>query len=234
MHEPAPAALNALPRELHHLIFDNLDYETSIALSQTNRLFHNIVSPQRCATKDKELFVFKAELFGSHRRNSMYGCYFCYRILPATAFSDYDHRPTKHNHVRILDPRRCLCCAIKQGFISKGSATQWRGKHVRFCGRCLNLREGRSCPYCELCEQCLFEASSGDFVAGRVRCSWCKDTFRLRLSRGEEERPKAADRSHWTVSMWIEWLVFFDWVICFRQWCRELRMFHIQKLAVQL
>ena len=221
MHQHNPANLDSLPRELHYLIFDLLDYGTSISLSQTSRLFRTTVSPQKCTTIDKQIFVFRAERFQSIRRQSMLGCYYCYRVLPSLEFSDYDHVPTRHDPNGILEPRACFGCSVRERLLVEGDAERVGGKSVHLCRGCLQLKEGRFCTDRQWCEQCLFEKLCRDFVFGKVHCAWCKDTFRLRLGRGKEDQLKPEGRGHWTVLMWIHWLVFFEWVVFFEQWCRE-------------
>ena len=107
------------------MIIDDLDYGTSIALSQTNRLFHAIVAPEKCTKSNKDLFLFKAELFRSNQQRSMLGCYHCHRILPHTEFYEIDNRPTLHrpaplDYITIVRPRDCVNCQIEKGHWKRG------------------------------------------------------------------------------------------------------------------
>ena len=89
--QPAtPSMIERLPHELQRLIFSNLDYQSLIFLSTTNRHFNQLVKPREMADPmDKFQFVMTAAKdFAQHRPSEKgqdhkpgnFECYICFRV----------------------------------------------------------------------------------------------------------------------------------------------------------
>ncbi|CAM1510121.1 Fc.00g004560.m01.CDS01 [Cosmosporella sp. VM-42] len=89
LQPPAPSRIERLPHELQRLIFSNLDYQSLIFLSTTNKHFNQHVKPQELADPmDKFEFVMRAAKdFPQHRPSEKgqdhkpgnFECYICFR-----------------------------------------------------------------------------------------------------------------------------------------------------------
>ena len=151
----SPPTLETLPRELHLQIFASLNYKTAIALSQTNRLFHAIVSPQACATDDKQRLVRRVEGLRINVEDSNFGCYRCYRVLPFTAFADNQLKGPRGKNGRKKLERFCVACGIAGSLYTPGSRITQDGRERWFCGGCQTIKGERCCLRCGRCEGCL-------------------------------------------------------------------------------
>ena len=147
--------LEALPPELHLQIFASLNYKTAIALSQTNRLFHAIVSPKACSSEDKQQFVRSVERSAFNKVQFNFGCYRCYRVLPSTAFADNQLKgPRGRMGLKWLE-RFCVACGITDSLYTPGSRIKRDGRESWYCGGCRTGKRCRCCLRCGRCEECL-------------------------------------------------------------------------------
>ncbi len=86
MPEKELSGLQTLPLELQLNIAEYLDYGSLLALRRTNRHLHNLADRIKCSDLEKSTFVRAAEQYPQHANN--FGCYRCYRVLPASEFAD--------------------------------------------------------------------------------------------------------------------------------------------------
>lgn len=86
MPEKELSGLQTLPLELQLNIAEYLDYGALLALRQTNRHLHNLADCIKRSDLEKSTVVYAAEQYPRHAAN--FGCYRCYRVLPASEFAD--------------------------------------------------------------------------------------------------------------------------------------------------
>lgn len=79
------ASLSGLPTELEIEIASHLDYAELLPPWQTNKYFHDILTPQYRSVGKKTVVVEYAETHTRHA--NAVGCSKCFRILPSSRFA---------------------------------------------------------------------------------------------------------------------------------------------------
>lgn len=175
--QPAmPSQIERLPMELQEMVFGNLDYQSLILLSTTNRYFHKTIKPrERADPKDMFQFVMEAaRSFPQHRPkkeedNTGWGnfeCYVCYRVRAHDHF-DTQQRSTAYfdSKFRLVSGRApgpgdveyplrrfCIDCGVKEGLHEPlDSLTTRRGNElwVCHCRRVWSKPGYIRCPHCK-------------------------------------------------------------------------------------
>lgn len=167
-----PSSVERLPLELQQMIFSNLNYQSLIFMSMTNRHFNQTVKPQEMADPiDKFQFVMHAaNNFEQHRPKEKewwgnFECYICYRVRSQdhfdalqslTAYFDskgrlVTGRPPGPGDTLYSLRRFCIDCGIKEGLHAPyDSLTTRRGDDLWVC----LCRRVRSKPGCMRCKRC--------------------------------------------------------------------------------
>lgn len=155
-------ALARLPTELLLQIIHDLDYLTRTRLKSTNRYFNITVNAEECDEQDKMSAVLLAQDFPQN--DDAFGCFRCYKVLPASAFDDrligrnYPV-PIRLNHVPAAHHRKggwrelwryCLDCGFRLQLHEPGEVIYVRGVRMVICSCCMKLNES-ACPNCNMC-----------------------------------------------------------------------------------
>ncbi|KAG9256144.1 uncharacterized protein F5Z01DRAFT_541853 [Emericellopsis atlantica] len=168
-------SLLELPAELQRMIISQLDYESLIHLSATNRFFNHTVNPQAMADPlDKLQFVMRAAKdFPQHRPSEKgqeyhpgnFECYICFKVRSPdcfdalqsqTAYIDRLGRPVRDRQPTQADTlvslrRFCIECGVRAGLhVASDSLTTRTGRDLWICS-CLRVwskHQVLRCPSC--------------------------------------------------------------------------------------
>ena len=154
------ATLEILPRELHLHIFDFLDYRASIMLSQTSRLFHTTVSPQKCYSGDKTSFVRTIGTSAYASTDDHFGCYLCYRVMPASEFGDKQLLGDRRKEDKECTRGFCIACGFANSIYTLGTRITKGRIHMWFCHVCHLLKDEHACEDCGRCDRCVRSPSA--------------------------------------------------------------------------
>ena len=171
-----PSTLQNLPADLQRMIFLEMDYQSLIFLSATNRYFNRAVNPQALADPDDKLeFVMRAAKdFPQHRPNEKANeynpgnleCYICFRVLLPDRFdtmqatsiymdrNNYvvrDRCPEPGEDKLVMLRRFCIECGVRTGLhVPSDCLTTKTGRDLWVC-RCRRVwpKPGiLRCPEC--------------------------------------------------------------------------------------
>lgn len=208
MNEANP--LGKLPTELLQQIIDYLNFLTRVKLSTVNKHLSIITCPEKCNQHDKRAALLSAESFPQNA--NAFGCFRCFKVLPASAFDDWrigidypwSDRPlyatSYHNRKGGRDSHRrhCLDCSFRLQLHTAGEIMYLQGVRMVVCIQCGNLKAWPVCPDCRICGECLHS-----FCVGCGFCGACLLRKRHRLRLGEfcskrckdavEHRPQSAE-----------------------------------------
>lgn len=171
--QPAmPSSIERLPAELQQMITSNLDYQSLIFMSMTNRHFNQTIKPREMADPS-DMFQFvmtAANYFPQHRPKEKepwgnFECYICYRVRTQDHFdalqSQTAYFDCKGRLVTGRQPgpgdvlyslrRFCIDCGVKEGLHAPyDSLTTRRGDDLWVClCRCVWSKPG--CMRCKCC-----------------------------------------------------------------------------------
>ena len=113
-------SLTNLASELQDLIITKLHPSSAIALSQTNRHFHDSVSLHRLPFSVVFDWLKHKEYKLCHRDKN-YACYICLRLKPRSAFGKKQTRSRRQTFGDESYKRRCLDCGLNTGKINPDS-----------------------------------------------------------------------------------------------------------------
>ncbi|XWW92494.1 hypothetical protein V2A60_000417 [Cordyceps javanica] len=178
-----PSGIERLPDNVQSKVYGDLDYQSLIHLSTTNRYFNHTIDPQGMAdATDKAQFVMRAAKdFPQHRPSEKghdykpgnFECYVCFRVRspehfdmlqPQHAYVDHhgrlvtDREPQPGRDRKITLRRFCIECGVKEGL------------HAPF--DCLTTRTGRDLWVCK-CRRIWAKP-------GCLRCPDCRGDCPLR------------------------------------------------------
>ncbi|KAM3555300.1 hypothetical protein MY1884_005662 [Beauveria asiatica] len=178
-----PSGIERLPSNVQHKVYNDLDYQSLIHLSSTNRYFNQTIEPQNMADPaDKAQFVMRAAKdFPQHRPSEKghdykpgnFECYVCFRVRTPEHFdmlqpqhayvdpsgrlvTDRDPQPGRDKQIALR--RFCIECGVREGL------------HVPF--DCLTTRTGRDLWVCK-CRRIWAKP-------GCLRCPDCRGDCPLR------------------------------------------------------
>lgn len=146
-------SLQTLPLELQLNVAEHLDYGSLLALRRTNRHFHEFFGRLKHPELEKSKFVRAAEQYPRHVNN--FGCYRCFRILPASKFARKQIKKSYGKGNTKSFSRFCVECGVKKGIYSPGSRVDKDGVDMIYCRECRRIREVRFCSHCGRCASCL-------------------------------------------------------------------------------
>lgn len=153
MPEKELSGLQTLPLELQLNIAEYLDYGSLLALRRTNRHLHNLADRIKCSDREKSTFVHAAEQYPRHAKN--FGCYRCYRVLPASEFADRQiRRAYGKGNVKSFN-RFCFQCGVEKRIFCPGNRVLKDGVDMICCRECRRVREVQFCSRCWRCSSCL-------------------------------------------------------------------------------
>lgn len=171
------ASLAGLPVELQLHVASFLDYPSAIALWQSNKLLHEVISPQSWPLEGKVRFVHAAELF-THNTDR-FGCFRCFRVLGREYFADNQVKNSRAKGNSQSSHRFCLECAREKSIYSPGSKVVKSGTESWVCPDCRELKEAPFCHHCGLCQRCTKQRLSNTRSAC-PRCGRGIDRNRMR------------------------------------------------------
>lgn len=148
------ANLESLPEEMCIEIFEKLDIQSIIMLSQTNRLFARLCDPADDSRRGiLERFLIDAQAFPRWREDG-YACFTCNKILFGHNFSTKQLKGTRGRNGSRQETRFCVACGVEKGKYSPGSLVFPGNVTHIVCRQCKQLRRGGVCCICRVCGSC--------------------------------------------------------------------------------
>ena len=131
-----PSTIEQLPSGIMKRILEPLKYKDCIMLSQTNRYFKALVTPQNCAIRDKFLFVRK---ISSEKKADFLPCYCCFRVRRREKFTTEHQQLARKDRFKIV--RKCRECLSRSHQPTvDGRAMLERIKLMEYCVNCRELK----------------------------------------------------------------------------------------------
>lgn len=134
--------IQRLPRELQLCVFDWLDYEDAIKLSQVSRYFRNTISPEAWPKANKERFIYDVQFNQRHNMvyfdkrciesneevlkivSDGYACFSCFKVLDRSLFSFNQTKGRfakgSRRYEHFGHSRFCIACGIQKGLYKSG------------------------------------------------------------------------------------------------------------------
>lgn len=151
------ATLLGLPRELHAIIFEHLEYRSAIMLSRTCFYFHRTLDPVKVVNDTvKEIELDYLEFVPQHADDKGFACFKCWKIKPRDAFAKKQVTAKRGKGHDDAERRFCSDCGTSKGFYLRGNQVRMTDGTLYWkCVRCTELKDGLYCTYCTLCQDCL-------------------------------------------------------------------------------